>query len=249
MTPATPPHAPGLAATERPERVLVVTAHPDDIEFCAAGTVLQWTDQGTEVVYCVLTDGDNGGFDKALPRQTISPLRRAEQRMAAKICGVDDVRFLSYPDGRLEPCMDLRRDLARVIRQTRPQVMIFPSPEINWGRMPDLHPDHRAAGEAALRAVYPDARNPFAHPTLLKEEGLEIWEVPELWLMTGPTPNHWVDVTEQFPRKLAALGQHTSQTAHLDDLAALLRSWQAEHASDGGLPPGRLAEAFQVVRV
>ncbi len=256
MTPATPPTpgapavAPAGATTgRRPERVLVVAAHPDDAEFCVAGTVLQWTDQGTEVTYCILTDGDNGGFDEALPRQSMAPLRRAEQRAAAKLCGVHDVRFLGYPDGRLETTMELRRDITRVIRQTRPELVVLPSPEINWARIPDLHPDHRIAGEAALRAVYPDSCNPFAHPTLLKDESLAPWDVPEMWLITGPTPNHWVDVTDTFPRKITALGQHTSQTAHLSDLEALLRGWQAEHATQGGLLPGRLAEAFQAVRL
>ncbi|MGK4584067.1 PIG-L deacetylase family protein [Kitasatospora sp. HPMI-4] len=236
-------------APARPDRVLVITAHPDDVEFCAAGTVMQWADQGAAITYCVLTDGDNGGFDEALPRQTIAPLRRAEQRMAARACGVHDVRFLGYPDGRLEPSMELRRDITRVIRQTKPDLVILPSPEINWDRIADVHPDHRAAGEAALRAVYPDARNPFAHPTLYRERNLAPWEVPEIWLITGPTPNRFVDVTEVFPRKLAALRLHTSQTAHLTDLEELLVRWQGEHAAQGGLPAGRLAEAFQAVRL
>ncbi|MGC0315984.1 PIG-L deacetylase family protein [Kitasatospora acidiphila] len=232
-----------------PERVLVVTAHPDDTEFCTAGTVLQWTAQGTEVTYCVLTDGDNGGYDEALPRQSIAPLRRAEQRAAAAAAGVREVRFLAYPDGRLEPTMELRRDLTRVIREVRPEVVVLPSPEINWDRIADVHPDHRAAGEAALRAVYPDARNPFAHPELLRHEGLAAWEVPEIWLIMGPSPNHFVDVTDVFDQKFAALKLHTSQTANLADLEALLRRWQTEHAVAGRLAPGRLAEAFQVVRL
>ncbi|WP_082120025.1 PIG-L deacetylase family protein [Saccharothrix sp. ST-888] len=237
------------AASARPDRVLVITAHPDDVEFCAAGTVMQWTDQGASVTYCVLTDGDNGGFDEVLPRQTIAPLRRAEQKMAARAAGVHDVRFLGYPDGRLEPSMQLRRDITRVIRQTKPDLVVLPSPEINWDRIADVHPDHRAAGEAALRAVYPDARNPFAHPTLYREQNLAAWEVPEIWLITGPAPNHFVDVTDVFPRKLAALRLHTSQTAHLAELEELLVRWQGEHAAQGGLPAGRLAEAFQVVRL
>ncbi|WBP85083.1 PIG-L deacetylase family protein [Kitasatospora cathayae] len=231
-----------------PDRVLVLTAHPDDTEFCVAGTVMQWTALGTEVTYCVLTDGDSGGYDDGLPRQSISPLRRAEQRAAAGYAGVREVRFLGYPDGRLEPSIELRRDIARVIRQVRPQVVLMPSPEINWARIADTHPDHRAAGEAALRAVYPDARNPYAHPEL-RAQGLEAWEVPEIWLIMGPSPNHFVDVTDLFERKLAALRLHTSQTAHVADLEALLRRWQTEHAVSGGLPAGRLAEAFQVIRL
>ncbi|MFE4517055.1 PIG-L deacetylase family protein [Kitasatospora sp. NPDC056783] len=237
-----------MTARPAPRRALVVTAHPDDTEFCVAGTVMHWTAQGTEVTYCVLTDGDNGGYDTALPRQSIAPLRRAEQRAAASYTGVREVRFLGHPDGRLEPTMELRRDITRVVRQVRPDVVVLPSPEINWARIADVHPDHRAAGEAALRAVYPDARNPFAHPEL-RALGLDAWEVPELWMIMGPTPNHFVDVTELFDRKLAALRLHTSQTAHLDDLRTLLHRWQTEHAREGRLPEGRLAEAFQVVEL
>ncbi|MFF8597273.1 PIG-L deacetylase family protein [Streptomyces sp. NPDC015220] len=231
-----------------PESLLVVAAHPDDIEFCVSGTVMQWVARGTTVTYCIVTDGDAGGYDERLPRQAMADLRRAEQVHSAKLSGVHDVRFLGYPDSFVEPGVELRRDLCRVIRQVRPQRAIVPSPEINWKRVADLHPDHRAVGNAALRAVYPEARNPFAHPELLKEEGLGPWIVPELWLMTGPTPNQYVDVTAVFDRKVDALRIHTSQTAHFDDLAGLLRDWLAEHARAGGLPQGRLAEAFQIVR-
>ncbi|MFC5719480.1 PIG-L deacetylase family protein [Streptomyces gamaensis] len=237
----------GVPERGAPESLLVVAAHPDDIEFCVSGTVMQWIDRGTRVTYCVVTDGDAGGFDEALPRQAMAHLRRAEQTHSAKFIGVEHVRFLGYPDGFVEPDAALRRDLCRVIREVRPQRAIIPSPEINWDRIADTHPDHRAVGEAALRAIYPEARNPFAHPSLLRHEGLRPWTVPETWLMTGPRPNQYVDVTGVFERKVEALRVHTSQTAHLDDLAGLLRRWLAEHATAAGLPPGRLAEAFQVV--
>ncbi|MEU0171683.1 PIG-L deacetylase family protein [Streptomyces iakyrus] len=230
-----------------PESLLVVAAHPDDIEFCVSGTVMQWIARGTRATYCIVTDGDAGGYDERLPRQAMADLRRAEQVHSAKLSGVHDVHFLGYPDSFVEPSVELRRDLCRVIRRVRPTRAIIPSPEINWTRVADLHPDHRAVGDAALRAVYPEARNPFAHPELLKDEGLEPWIVPELWLMTGPTPNQYIDVTSVFDRKVDALRIHTSQTAHFDDLAGLLRDWLTEHARAGGLPSGRLAEAFQIV--
>ncbi|MCX4729134.1 PIG-L deacetylase family protein [Streptomyces sp. NBC_01306] len=230
-----------------PESLLVVAAHPDDIEFCVSGTVMQWIARGTRATYCIVTDGDAGGYDDRLPRQAMADLRRAEQVHSAKLSGIQDVRFLGYPDSLVEPSVALRRDLCRVIREVRPQRAIIPSPEINWKRLADLHPDHRAVGEAALRAVYPEARNPFAYPELLGGEGLEPWIVPELWLMTGPTPNQYVDVTSVFSRKVDALRIHTSQTAHFDDLAGLLHDWLSEHAQAAGLPPGRLAEAFQIV--
>jgi LmbE family N-acetylglucosaminyl deacetylase len=228
------------------ERVLVVTAHPDDVDFGAGGTIAQFREQGIEVTYCIITDGDAGGFDPTVPRSEIPGIRRGEQVAAAACCGVSDVRFLGYKDGELTVSHDLRRDISRVIRQVRPQRVIMQSPERNWDRIYASHPDHLAAGEAAIQAVYPDARNPFAHPTLLADEGLEEWAVPEVWVLGTDKPNHFVDITEHFDTKLAALRAHTSQTAHLDDLTDRLRGWGESLAATGGLPPGRLAEGFMV---
>lgn len=228
--------------------VLVIAAHPDDIEFSAAGTVAGWTDAGIEVVYCVATDGDAGGYDEAVGRAEMASVRRAEQFAAAKHAGVDDVRFLGYPDGRVEATLQLRRDLARVIRQVRPQRVVCPSPERNYLRIGVSHPDHRAVGSAAIDAVYPDARNPFAFPELLAGEGLAAWAVSEVWLAAAPAPDHYVDVTHTFSRKIAALRAHESQTGHMDGLEDMLRAWLGRAAARAGLPEGRLAEAFQVLR-
>src|SRR6204780_4729497 len=156
-------------------RVLSITAHPDDVDFGAAGTVARWTDAGIEVVYCVVTNGDAGGFDENFPRAEMAPLRRAEQVAAAKCVGVQDVRFLGYPDGRVEATLELRKDLARVIRQVRPDRVVSQSPERNYVRPGVSHPDHRAVGSATLDAVYPDARNPFAFPELREIEDLAAW--------------------------------------------------------------------------
>src|SRR3984885_11183991 len=156
-------------------RVLCLTAHPDDVDFSAAGTVARWTEAGIEVSYCVVTDGDAGGQDENFPRAEMPALRRAEQVAAAKCVGVTDVRFLGYPDGRVEATLELRRDLARVIRQVRPDRVVGPSPERNYARAGVSHPDHRAVGSAALDAVYPDARNPFAFPELREQESLAAW--------------------------------------------------------------------------
>jgi LmbE family N-acetylglucosaminyl deacetylase len=227
-------------------RVLMVTAHPDDLDFGAAGTVASWTEAGLVVSYCVVTDGDAGGFDPDVPRVDIPGIRRAEQQEAAKRVGVTDVRFLGYPDGRLEVSLPLRRDITRVIRQVRPHRVVTQSPERNWDRIYASHPDHLAAGEAALCAVYPDARNPFAHPELA-EEGLDAWTVPQTWLMAGTRSDRYVDVTDTLDRKLAALRAHVSQTAHMDDLDGMIRGWLERNARDGGLPAGRLAEAFQAL--
>src|SRR5580693_5512294 len=198
-------------------RVLAITAHPDDVDFAAAGTIARWTEAGIEVVYCVVTDGDAGGFDESFPRAEMPALRRAEQIAAAKCVGVQDVRFLGYPDGRVEATLELRRDLARVIRQVRPDRVVCPSPERNYARIGVGHPDHRAVGSAVLDAVYPDARNPFAFPELREREGLAPWTVREVWIAGGPAPDRYVDVTDTFPRKIKALQAHRSQTGQMDD--------------------------------
>jgi LmbE family N-acetylglucosaminyl deacetylase len=229
------------------ERALVIAAHPDDADFGAAGTVAGWTARGIEVSYCIVTSGDAGGFDPAVPRSEIPAIREAEQRAAAAEVGVQDVTFLGYPDGALEVTHGLRRDLSRVIRQVRPQRVVCQSPERNWQRVFASHPDHLRCGEAALCAVYPDSRNPYAHPELLAEGHAE-WTVSEVWINSAPAAliNHWVDVTDVFDRKVAALRAHVSQTEHVD-LDGLLRGWLGTQAEAGGLGAGRLAETFQVI--
>jgi LmbE family N-acetylglucosaminyl deacetylase len=141
----------------------------------------------------------------------------------------------------------LRKDLARVIRQVRPDRVVCPSPERNYARAGASHPDHRAVGSAALDAVYPDARNQFAFPSLLAEEDLAAWTVREVWIAGSPSPTQYVDVTETFPRKVAALRAHVSQTGQMDGLEEFLRGWLSRAGQQGGLPDGRLAEAFQVL--
>jgi LmbE family N-acetylglucosaminyl deacetylase len=221
-------------------------AHPDDVDFGSAGTVASWTAAGTEVVYCMVTDGDAGGFDET-PRDQMGPLRQAEQRAAAAAVGVTDVRFLGYPDGRLEPTLDLRRDISRVIRQVRPQRVLTTSPERFWDRIGASHPDHMTVGESTLRAVYPDARNPFAFPELMDDEGLEAWTVSEVWLTASPRADHAVDVTDLVELKFAALKSHVTQVSHNPDLETFVTGWMAQTAARFGLPEGRLAEAFHVV--
>lgn len=230
------------------QRILVVMAHPDDVDFGAAGTVAGWTDRGIEVVYLMVTDGDAGGFDDGITRKEMAVLRREEQRAAAKCVGVSDVRWLGHSDGRVEATLGLRRDIARVIRQVRPDRALIPSPERNYERIYPSHPDHRAVGSAALDAVYPDARNPYAFPELLADEGLGAWTAREVWISGGPVVNHHVDVTDQFDRKVNALRAHVSQTGHMGEgLPEMLRGWLSANAAAAGFPDGRLAEAFQVV--
>ena len=228
------------------ERALVVTAHPDDVDFGAGGTIAGWTDAGITVSYCLVTNGDAGGFDPATPRDQIAGIRQREQAAAAKIVGVTDLHFLGYPDGMVESTLNLRRDISRVIRQVRPHRLVIQSPVRNFDRLFASHPDHLAAGEAAMCALYPDARNPFVFTELI-DEGLEAWAVPETWIMATEKPNHFVDTTVNFERKIAALRAHDSQHQDPDGMALRVRGWNEQLGTIAGFPAGHTAESFVVL--
>jgi LmbE family N-acetylglucosaminyl deacetylase len=223
-----------------------VTAHPDDVDFGVAGSAAAWVKAGIEVTYCIVTDGDAGGSDRTISRREVAVLRRDEQRAAAAEVGVSDVAFLGHPDGRLISSLELRRDISRQIRRVRPQRVVCQSPERLWDRLPASHPDHLAAGDAAVCAVYPDARNPFAHPELL-DEGLEPYSVAELWMMAAPRADRAVDITDTIDRKIAALRRHVSQVGEGEWIEERMRAWAEASARTAGLGEGRLAEVFQVV--
>jgi LmbE family N-acetylglucosaminyl deacetylase len=227
-----------------PERALVVVAHPDDIDFGMAGTVATLTKAGAQVAYCLVTSGE-AGLPEDADRDELRLLREAEQRSAAAVVGVDDVRFLGYPDGRVETGLALRRDISRVIRDVRPDVVISQSSDRVWDRMYFSHPDHLAVGEATASAVYPDSRNPWSHVELL-EEGFEPHAVPRMWLI-GLEPNLYIDVTAVFDLKVQALLSHGSQVGGRDGVTEMLRDWAAEYAWQAGWGPGLLAEAFREV--
>lgn len=235
------------AAETVPERALVVVAHPDDCDFGSAGTVATWTARGAQVSYCIVTDGSAGSADPDVDLSKLAEIRQLEQRAAAAAVGVHDVTFLGYPDGRLAVSLDVRRDISREIRRVRPDVVVSQSPQRLFDRIRASHPDHLAAGEAALCAVYPDARNPYAFPELLTEEGLEPFEVPEVWLMASPSPNRYVDISDHVEDKIAALLCHETQIAKPEELAEMIRGWALVTAETSGLGNGAMAEAFQVV--
>jgi LmbE family N-acetylglucosaminyl deacetylase len=227
----------------------MVTAHPDDVDFGTAGTVAAFTEAGLEVTYCIVTNGEAGGSDRTVSRADMAVLRQSEQRAAAKEVGVSDLRFLGYPDGRVEASFDLKRDISRVIRQVKPERVIAPSPERRWDVIYASHPDHLAAGEAAVCAVYPDARNPFAHPQLLNDEGLEPWTVNELWIVGGLEPNMAVETTSTIERKVAALLRHESQLPDPVGVTARVRAGGRAQGEAAGLPDGASAELFRVTLI
>jgi len=215
---------------------VVVMAHPDDAEFGCAGTVAAWAREGWAVYYVVCTDASGGGSDDATDvtpaaRATITAMRKAEQRAAGAILGLRDVIFLDYPDGRMEPTLELRRDLVRVFRRLRPSRVICQSPERIWTpvyAIPRHHPDHLAVGVATLAALYPATQNPWDFPELL-DEGLLPHKVHEFYITGAPNSNHAVDITATFDTKLKALRAHTSQLGdQMERIEPMLRQWASE---------------------
>jgi LmbE family N-acetylglucosaminyl deacetylase len=231
------------------ERALVVMAHPDDADYGAAGTIAGWVEAGIKVTLLLCTHGEQGGFDDT-PRSEMPVIREREQRAASAELGVTDVRFLDgWSDGWLEPTYDLQRAIVAVIREVRPQRVLAQSPKRMYQRLQASHPDHLAAGEATVRAVYPAAENPFAWPELIGE-GLPPWHVVELWLAAHDESTHAVDITDRFERKVRALQAHVSQTGHLGEgLRERLLAWNTGNALGAGLGEGRLAEIFAVSRI
>jgi LmbE family N-acetylglucosaminyl deacetylase len=226
-------------------RVVVVAAHPDDAEFSFGGTIARLTDEGAHVSYVVVTDGSQGGEVAGQPAEELVAVRCREQRDAAQILGVTDVTFLGFADGSLVASTGLRRALARQIRRLRPDLLLTHQPlrslEFPIGAS---HPDHLAVGEAALSAVYPDARNPRAFPELL-EEGLAPHTVAEVWVPGHEHADLLVDVGTTADRKLAAILAHRSQFASAADPRTDIQ-WVTDRMRGNGARLGRhLAEAFK----
>lgn len=218
---------------------LVIFAHPDDAEFMCGGTVAAWSREGTAVHYCVITDGSAGSNDPAMTREAMVPIREAEQRAAAEVLGVRSVTFLGFRDGELEVNLETRRAVTRVVRTVRPEVILAPDPSRLWSGSGYInHWDHKQAGLLALTAVMPDAPSRPMFSELL-DEGLEPFEVPNLWLPTEE-PDTFVDISEVIDTKLEALRRHVSQgTEGAED-------WVLERAREHGKSAGMdMAEAFK----
>lgn len=235
---------------EAPARVLVVVAHPDDIDFGTAGTVAQLTAAGSHVAYCLVTSGEAGEDDMTVSSSELAAMREGEQCAAAAVVGVTDVHWLRHPDGMVEANLELRRDIATVIRIEKPDVVITQSPFRNLDSTYGSHPDHLETAEATFRAVYPDARNPRAFTSELLGHGYEPHTVPEMWVGQQGDADLFIDVTDVFDKKLEALRCHASQVAKRDeefDLRKLMSEWGERLAANGEMPEGTLAEAFRIV--
>ena len=231
-------------ALPTPDRVLVVAAHPDDIEFAAAGTVARWASEGASVRYLLVTRGDKGSDDPDADTAELTAVREREQRDAGTEIGVEDVDFLDEPDGQVEPSLPLRERITLAIRESRPEIVMTHDPTVlfvnnEWVN----HPDHRAVGQVTVDAVFPTARDPlnFRHHL---DAGLAPWKVGELYLWSTNEANQIVDIGATLDAKIAALGRHASQFRSFPDVARWVRRRSEELGERAGY---RAAEGFRRV--
>ncbi|MBA2276298.1 MAG: PIG-L family deacetylase [Chloroflexia bacterium] len=243
--------SPTITASYAGKRVLLIQAHPDDAEFVCAGTIARWAKEGADVHYLSLTSGDKGSSDPAADPVKLAATREAEQRQAAEILGVRSVAFLGYSDAMVVADLTLRRELVRVIRRLKPDVLLCMDPTVRYvGQGYINHPDHVATGEAALAAVFPSARDRMTFPELLAE-GLEPHKVAEVFLFGAQNPDVWVDISASLETKLAALKAHTSQMGDWDP-TEMIHTWSRETAERHPDKPadfGEFAESFKYFKL
>ncbi len=223
------------------ERCLVIVAHPDDAESWCAGTIAALVDGGAQVTYVVCTSGEKGTPDLSAQPEAIARQREAEQRGACRRLGVAEVVFLRYPDGGLEDTPDFRGELVRQIRRFRPALCLTHDPVYPWP-LYTVHRDHRIVGRVAMDALYPFARDPQHYPEQVREEGLQPHITPEAWLFATSQPDHYVDISATFARKIEARLAHASQTGDAQALEDSFRRRAAETGQSSGLA---LAESFK----
>ncbi len=210
--------------SDTPQRVMGIFAHPDDPEFFCGGTFAKWAAEGRHITFVIATSGDKGSDDRSLTSEELIAIREVEERAAAARLGVKEVIFLRYPDGELQATLDLRRQLTRLIRLKRPDVVVTNDPTARWYGVNYInHPDHRAIGDAALDAVFPAARDHLSFPELYRQEELEPHKVPYVYLCGTHDPNVKIDVTDYLETKIAALREHKSQIKDMDAMAQRLR--------------------------
>jgi LmbE family N-acetylglucosaminyl deacetylase len=224
--------------TEKTRRVMVVTAHPDDSEFGAGGTVATLVKEGCEVTYVIVTNGDKGSGDRAMTSERLAAIRAEEQRNAARTLGVERVQFLGYPDCEVENTREVRRDVTREIRRWRPDLLICQNPRRTYN-LGASHRDHRAVAAVALDCVYPLARDHLAFPELLPE--FEPHKAREVYVMQSQDPHLVMDISDVMDLKLRALACHASQFRDFAAVEARVR----QRAAELGRPRGyAFAEAF-----
>jgi LmbE family N-acetylglucosaminyl deacetylase len=229
---------------------MLIVAHPDDGEFMAAGTLAKWARQGSEIYYVLCTSGDKGTSDPEVKPEELAVIREREQRAAAAVVGAKDVVFLRYPDGTLQNTLELRRDMARQIRRYKPDVLVCQDPTNRYSDGYINHPDHRAAGDTALDAVFPSARDYHVFPELIAE-GLLPHKTMEVYLgAQDSNATVWVDIADTIDVKIAALHEHQSQVGkdpeRLKGMADRIKERSAEVGAAHAMS---YAESFRYIRL
>ena len=227
-------------------KVLGVFAHPDDPEFFAGGTFAKWAADGADITFLIATSGDKGSADPAMTHERLAEIREQEEREAAAVLGVKEVVFLRYKDGELYPTLELRRDITRIIRMKKPDIVVTLDPTVFWRGTGGInHPDHRAIGAATLEAVFPTARDRLNFIEHERDEGLDTHKVSTVYIAGAAEPTHTVDVTDAIERQIQSLYAHKSQIADMDKMAQRLR----ERSLDPNSPPEypRRIEKFRVI--
>ncbi len=238
---------PAALHVDRPERLMVIVAHPDDADFGPAATVAAWVRAGSVAHLVCCTSGDAGSDDPRTDPLELARRREAEQRAAAVHVGYEGVTFLHRPDGALVNDLALREQLVRVLRTFRPHAVLTMDPTVLITASGHVqHTDHREAAIAAVDAVYPAARNAMAFPHLMIDEGLDPHTVHRLYLFWSDQENAWVDVSDTLEVKIAALREHASQIRQPDELEGRIREWATEDAGRFGVAA---VESFRVVDV
>jgi LmbE family N-acetylglucosaminyl deacetylase len=227
----------------KPAQILVFTPHPDDAEYGVAGTVARWAREGREIIYVVCTNGDKGTSDSSMKPEELTKIRELEQLSAAKLLGVREVTFLRHPDQGLEDTPEFRKEVVRLIRMYRPEIVVTADPYRRY----IWHRDHRITGQVTLDAVFPYARDHFSYPDLV-EEGLLPHKVKEVLLWASEDSNYRSDITATFDLKVAALRCHKSQVGKIPylELEQRLRQW---HEMMAGGEDFELAESFHRIEI
>lgn len=228
---------------DTPQKILVILAHPDDPEFFCGATLAKWAHVGHDIHYCLLTCGDKGSSNPETSTEALCSERVNEQKAAAEVLGVKEVRFLGYSDGYVIPDLEMRKDIVRIIRQVRPDIVVTSDPlNLFPAGIRINHPDHRAAGQVVLDSIFPASQNPLYFKELLTEEGLEPHQVREVWISLTHEPNVTLDVTDFWETKIRALCMHKSQ---IGDPGSFIERMKSRHTSDSSLENPRYEEYFR----
>ena len=234
-----------------PKKIMAVVAHPDDADFMAAGTLSKWAKEGCAIVYLLCTSGDKGTSDPEVKPEELASIREKEQNNACRVVGGKQVIFLRYEDGMLQNTLGLRKDIVRQIRIHQPDVIICQDPTNRYGDSNINHPDHRAAGDTTLDAIFPSARDYHMFPELVKEEGLLPHKVLEVYLSTRESnASVWIDITDTVEIKISALREHASQVGTDEESLKRLETRIKQRSSDVGASHAmKYAEAFKYIKL